>query len=49
MDITHVTAPAPSADLQTEMDSERQAYLDEAHVESTQFGVGRWDAMNDAD
>ncbi|MFT3733740.1 MAG: hypothetical protein QM776_01670 [Rhodocyclaceae bacterium] len=49
MNIGQVVAPAEPVELPSDIDSERQAYLDEAHVESTQFGVGRWDSYADAD
>lgn len=36
-----VEAIEASSQSEMEADAERQAYLDEAHPESTQFGVGR--------
>ncbi|MDO6387036.1 MULTISPECIES: hypothetical protein [Uliginosibacterium] len=31
-----------AADFMADVEIERQEYLDETHLESTQFGAGRW-------
>lgn len=40
--MTHSVHAHDQADIQaSEAEIERQAYLDEAHIESSQFGAGR--------
>ncbi len=42
MNVEENHASVNAADYMADVDIERQEYLDETHLESSQFGVGRW-------